>query len=265
MSTDGIMAVGMTVLMISGAFDLSIGSTFGLSGALTLGLAPSVGLGGAIVIALTCGAAVGAVNGFFVTKAGINSLIVTLGTMSAIAGVVLIYSNGQSIQGATSSLTHFANGRTFLPNDAWVMVGLAGLVTFVLTKTTIGRYVYAVGGNSEAAELAGIRADRYRIVAFVAMGFVAAMAGVLSAGQLSSVDPTAGSGLELDVIAAVIIGGTSLFGGTGAVWRSLVGVALLTSLTDGFNLLNVNTYYQPVVEGVVIVLSVSLYTRRQRR
>jgi ribose transport system permease protein len=265
MAITGVMAVGMTVLMISGSFDLSVGSTLGLTAALSVGLAPHLTLVGSIAFALVVGMAIGLANGLVVTKAGINSLIVTLGMLSLVRGIVLIYSNGQSVNSTSGHLTHFANSSTFLPNDGWVMIVIAVAGTFVLGKTVIGRYVTAVGGNPEAARIAGLRVDRYRIGAFVVMGALAGVAGVLYAGRFGSVDPNAGDGMELDVIAAVIIGGTSLLGGIGSIWKSIVGVALLTVLTNGFNILNVNPYYQYVVKGLVIILAVALYTRRSRR
>ena len=134
-----------------------------------------------------------------------------------------------------------------------------------MNRSTIGRYITAAGGNPDAAEIAGVRVDLYRIGAFVAMGGLAALGGIMYAGEFQAVDPTAGSGLELTVIASVIIGGTSLFGGVGSIWKSLVGVALLTVLTDAFDLLNVNPYYQYVAQGLVIILAVALYTRRSTR
>lgn len=265
MALTGIMAVGMTVLMISGAFDLSVGSTLGLAAAFTAGLAPHLTTPGAIGVALATGLVIGLVNGLVVTKAGINAMIVTLGMLSLIQGVTLIYTNGQEITTPSHALFRFANGTTLIPNIAWVMIAVALAAAFMLHRTTTGRYITAVGGNSEAAELAGLHVDRYRIGAFVAMGGLAALAGVLYAAQFGAVDPSVGNGMELNVIAAVIIGGTSLLGGIGAVWKSMVGVALLTMLTDGFNLLNVNAYWQYVVQGLVIICAVAVYTRRSRR
>jgi ribose transport system permease protein len=265
MAITGVMAVGMTILMISGSFDLSVGSTLGLAAAFSVGLAPHMSVAGAVALAIVAGLAIGLVNGLVVTKAGINSLIVTLGMLSLVRGIVLIYCNGQSLLSSSDGMTSFANSRTWLPNDTWLLIALSALGTFVLARTTIGRYVTAVGGNPTAAEMAGIRVDRYRLGAFVVMGGLAAVAGVLYGARFGAVDPNAGSGMELDVIAAVIIGGTSLLGGIGSIWKSLVGVMLLTVLTNGFNLLNVSPYYQYVVKGLVIILAVALYTRRSRR
>lgn len=261
----GIVAVGMTLLMITGAFDLSVGSMVGLSAAITLGLTPSIGLLPAVAAGVASAALVGLVNGLVVTKAGINSLIVTLGTLSAVRGLVLLYTDGRSIPGSGGALLEFANGRVLLPNSFWVLAVVAVAVSLLLVGTVAGRHFYAVGGNARASELAGIPVDRYRVVAFVVTGLLAGVAGVIYGGRLNSVDPNAGAGLELDVIAAVIIGGTSLFGGAGAVWKTIVGVLLLAVLTNGFNLLNVNTYFQYVVKGLVIVLSVLIYTRRAGR
>lgn len=264
MSILSILAVGTTLLLITGNFDLSIGSVLGLGGAVALGLG-SHGAVTSIAVAVAVGLAVGLVNGLIVVKAGINSLIVTLGTMSLVRGIVLIYTDGSSLQGTSPGLERFANGTTLLPNMAWVMIGVALLMGGMLTQSRAGRYFQASGGNPEAAELAGIRADRYKIIAFVVMGGLAAVAGILYGGQVNSIDPTAGTGYELQAIAAVIIGGTSLAGGVGYVWKSLVGAALLTTLNNGFNLLDISSYYQGVIQGGVIILSVAVYTRRARR
>jgi ribose transport system permease protein len=267
MAIAGVMAVGMTVLMISGSFDLSIGSTLGLSGAICIGLSDKLTVAGSIGLALAAGLTIGLINGLIVTKAGINALIVTLGMMSLVRGIVLIDSNGVSISAGPSAtrLTTFANSIAVLPANAWILVVIAVVGAFLMARSTIGRYITAVGGNASAAEIAGVRVDAYRIGAFVVMGGLAALAGVMYGGEYQSVDPSAGTGMELNVIAAVIIGGTSLFGGVGAIWKSVAGVALLTVLTDGFNLLNVNPYYQYVAQGLVIILAVALYTRRSRR
>lgn len=263
----GLLAVGMTLLLITGSFDLSIGSTLSLTGALTMGLSTTMGFPLAVLIAVAVGIAAGLVNGLIVVKAGINSLIVTLGSMSLIQGIVLIYSKGQTVVGGprTDGLQSFANGRHWLPNNTWLALIALVVMTFVLTRTTTGRYMQASGGNPDAAELAGINVDRHKIVAFVIMGALSAVGGILYAGRLGSIDPTAGRGVEFDVIAAVIIGGTSLLGGSGAIWRSLVGVFLLTVLGNGFNLLDIDPYYQYVVKGLVVILSVAIYTRRVRR
>lgn len=265
MSILGILAVGTTLLLITGSFDLSIGSTLGLAGALTLGLGHFLPIGASIAIALVAGLIIGLLNGFIVVKAGINSLIVTLGMMSLVRGVVLVYANGSSISGTHPKFNALVNGTNLIPNLAWALAVVAVLMAVLITQTRPGRYFQATGGNPEAAELSGISVDRYRILAFAIMGLLAAFAGVLYAGRVNSVDPTAGTGLELQAIAAVIIGGTSLAGGSGSVWKSIVGTALLTVLNNGFNLLNIGSYWQSVIQGAVIILSVALYTRRKRR
>ncbi|MCE4026259.1 ABC transporter permease [Microbacterium sp. Au-Mic1] len=265
MSILGILAVGTTLLLITGSFDLSIGSTLGLAGALTLGLSAHMPLMASIGIALAAGLLVGLVNGFIVVKAGINSLIVTLGTMSLVRGLVLIYTNGTSIQGDNIGFQSFVNTTSLIPNIAWGLLIVAAIMATMLTQTRTGRYFTAAGGNAEAAEVSGINVDAYKIAAFAVMGLLAGFAGVLYAGRVNSVDPTAGTGFELQAIAAVIIGGTSLAGGSGSVWKSIVGAALLTTLNNGFNLLNIGSYYQGVIQGAVIILSVAVYTRRTRR
>ncbi|MED7950055.1 ABC transporter permease [Streptomyces sp. BE303] len=262
MSILSVLAVGMTLLLVTGNFDLSVGSTMGLTAAISLGLSLTTQTWIVVVASLAIGLTIGLVNGLIVVKAGINSLIVTLGMMSLVRGLTLIYTNGSSIQGEGTGFLAVVNGTTVIPNLTWVMIFIAVAMSVMLTRTRSGRYFTAIGSNADAARIAGIQVDRYKIAAFMTMGLLASTAGILLAARVNSVDPLAGSGFELQCIAAVVIGGTSLSGGQGSIGNSVVGAAILTSLNNGFNLLNVGSYYQGVLQGAVIILSVALYTRK---
>lgn len=311
-----IMGVAMTVVLITGAFDLSVASVAALAGAVFLILAPDMGFWPAMAAALSTGAVIGFVNGAIVQFAGINAFIVTLGALTAVRGLVLVMTNGRAVMveqpALLSAMTAFETGRVRLalplavlgalalaaaawrlrrpaqaasgpaapaaggvlllgaawlarggfsvPNPVVYMALFTGAVWFVLSATTIGRRIYAVGGNAEAARLAGIDVAGYRIGAFVLSGLAAAFAGTLFACRLGALNPTALQGTELTVIAAAILGGTSLFGGAGSVVKTVAGALLLFALTNGFNVLNLGANYQGLIEGVVLVAAAAIYT-----
>jgi len=317
----GILAIFMTVVLISGNFDLSVASTAALAGTVALKLIDGHGTFVAVVAAIACGALVGVVNALLVQKVGVNAFIVTLGTLTAVRGVVQAILNGQSITAQNTSLLTFSTGRWTMPvvlalligvvlvaggvflalrsdasrtklvatsplwgagllvllvaglrpnllNEAipvWILLVLAVLTSLVLRFTVVGRSLYAVGGNAEAARLSGINVDRYKMGAFVINGTVAAVVGVLYAGRFNSVDPTVLTGGELTVIAAAVLGGTSLFGGSGVVVKSVIGTLILFTLSNGFNVLNIGSNYQNVVQGTVLVAAASLYTATSER
>ncbi|WP_422771092.1 ABC transporter permease [Plantactinospora sp. WMMC1484] len=312
----GILAVFMTVVLITGNFDLSVASTAALSGTVALTLVDEHGAFVALVAALLSGAAVGTLNGVLVQKVGVNAFIVTLGTLTAVRGIVQAILEGQSITATNTVFLDFGTARATLPRPVavaagaallvagvaialrrregrfapgahlalglagvavlalataaprlltqtapvWLLLVLAVLTSLVLRYTVVGRNLYAVGGNAEAARLSGIDVDRYRMGAFVLNGVVAGGVGVLYAGRFNSVDPTVLTGAELTVIAAAILGGTSLFGGSGYVAKSVVGALVLFTLSNGFNVLNIGANYQNVVQGGVLIAAASLYT-----
>lgn len=313
----GIMGVAMTVVLITGAFDLSVGSVAALSAAVLVGLAGSIGFVPAAIAALCTAAAIGLINGAIVQFVGINAFIVTLGTLTAVRGLVLILTDGRSLMVANPTvLAHMLAFESTRVPIFWaslviaigiVFVGIrqrrlatiaagaviAGLAVAagsalavaipviylaaftlvmwaVLRFTVIGRRLYAVGGNAEAARLSGINVHAYKLGAFVLSGIAAGFAGVLFGCRLGALNPTALQGTELTVIAAAILGGTSLFGGAGSVVKTVVGALLLFTLTNGFNILNLGANYQGLIEGVVVVAAAAIYTvggerRRARR
>jgi D-xylose transport system permease protein len=265
-----IMGVAMTVVLITGNFDLSVASVAALAAAVHISVVDSVGFGPALAAALGVSAVIGLLNGAMVQFLGINAFIVTLGTLTAVRGLVLIVTNGRSLMvqepGSLATMTAFESGRAGpLPYPVLYMVTFTLLVWFVLTFTTVGRRVYAVGGNPEAARLSGVNVHAYKLGAFVLSSLAAGFAGVLFGCRFGAINPTALQGEELTVIAAAILGGTSLFGGAGSVIKTVAGALLLFTLTNGFNILNLGANYQGVIEGTVLVLAAGIYTVGGRR
>jgi D-xylose transport system permease protein len=266
----GIMAVAMTVVLITGNFDLSVASVAALAAAVHISVVDSAGFWPALVAALAVAACVGLLNGVMVQLVGINAFIVTLGTLTAVRGLVLVVTDGRSLMVqnpiSLADMTAFESGHMgSLPYPVLYMGVFTLIVWIVLRFTVIGRRAYAVGGNAEAARLSGIDVAWYKMGAFVLSSLAAGFAGVLFACRFGAINPTALQGDELTVITAAILGGTSLFGGTGSVVKTLAGALLLFTLTNGFNILNLGANYQGVVEGTALVLAAAIYTLGGRR
>jgi D-xylose transport system permease protein len=315
-----IMAVAMTVVLISGNFDLSVASVAALTAVILIGNADAIGFLPAAALAMIIAMGIGLINGVIVQFVGINAFIVTLGTMTAVRGLVLIYTDGRSLSASNpevvAAMRAFEGGR----HDVFWYVLIAGMVLlalgivnlirthsagkpmrpsalgmaivgaaflflawasggelilrnpviylaiftagvwFTLSYTMVGRRLYAAGGNSEAARLSGINVMRYKLMAFVFCSGAAGFAGILFASRLRSINPAGLQGAELTVIAAAILGGTSLFGGAGSVIKTLAGALLLYSLTNGFNMLNLGANWQGLIEGIVVVVAAAIYT-----
>ena len=322
---DAILAVFMTIVLISGNFDLSVASVAALAAALALKTIDSIGTAPAVLLALAVGAVIGTINAVLVQKIGVNAFIVTLGGMTAVRGVVLIALDGQSVTAQSRSLVTLDNtllrvpgpvalvagvlllalaalrlrrstGATAPPLDGfflalvaaavltvavpiaapamltqplpvWLMLWVTAGVSVALRFLVPGRNLYAVGSNAEAARLSGIKVDRYKMVPFVLTGLASAGVGLLYAGRFNSVDPNGLTGTELTVIAAAILGGTSLFGGAGYVGKSVLGTVVLFTLSNGFNVINLGANYQYLVQGAVLVAASAVYTiaARSRR
>ena len=261
----GIMAVAMTVVLITGNFDLSVASVAALAAAVHISLVDSTGFVPALAAALGVAALVGLLNGVMVQFVGINAFIVTLGTLTAVRGLVLIVTNGRSLMvqdpHSLAVMTAFESGRlASIPYPVFYMVAFTLVVWFVLGFTVLGRRIYAVGGNAEAARLSGINVPAYKLGAFVLSSLAAGFAGVLFGCRFGAINPTALQGDELTVIAAAILGGTSLFGGAGSVIKTLAGALLLFTLTNGFNILDLGANYQGLIEGSVLVVAAAIYT-----
>ena len=265
-SVVGLLAIGMTFLLATGQFDLSVGAQAGFTGVVILLLIPKVGLIPALLAPFFVALLIGGFTGAMVTKVGINSLVTTLATLSILKGALLVSTDGRIIQGQTLALRWFADGQIGpLPISVVVFLGAGILGEFVLNATRYGRHLSAVGGNKEAALLAGLRVDRLIISDFILMSFFAALAGIILLGRVYSANPLGGLGLEFIAITAAVLGGTSIFGGEGSVWKTVVAVLLLQVLGNGFNILNVSAYYQNLIQGVIMIAAVTLYTYRRRK
>jgi ribose/xylose/arabinose/galactoside ABC-type transport system permease subunit len=265
-----IMGVAMTVVLITGNFDLSVASVAALAAAVQITVVNVAGFWPSLGAALAVSAAVGLLNGVMVQLVGINAFIVTLGTLTAVRGLVLVVTDGRSLMvqdpASLAAMTHFESGRLgLLPYPVLYMGGFTLMVWAVLRFTVLGRRLYAVGGNAEAARLSGINVMAYKMGAFVLSSTAAGFAGVLFGSRFGAINPTALQGDELTVIAAAILGGTSLFGGAGSVVKTLAGALLLFTLTNGFNILNLGANYQGVIEGTALVAAAAIYTVGGRR
>lgn len=267
-SVYGIIAVGMTFVIVAGEIDLSVGSVMALSGCLSARLAVETGwpLVPSICTGLLAGAGVGAFNGWLTVALGIPSFIITLGTMSVIRGITYVITEAMPIGGLPEGYQWLGSGTLFgVTVPVLVMAGVAIVGGITLAQTTFGRNIYAAGGNLEAARLAGVPTGMTRIAAFTLTGVLAGLAGILTAGWVQVAQPVAGEGYELDVIAAVIIGGASFSGGSGTVLGTMLGATLMGVLRNGLILLGVTVYWQKVAIGGVIVLAVVLDRLRRRR
>ncbi|WGW12210.1 ABC transporter permease [Saxibacter everestensis] len=263
----GVFAIGMTFVILTAGIDVSVGAIAALTSVLSMGAVVRMGLPWELGIAagLLIGALCGAVNGVMVTVLGISPLIATLATLSAGAGVAFAYSDGGNITPVPDLLVTVVNAKIAgIPILIPAVLLLAVLVHFVLTRTVFGRSVYAVGGNPEAALLAGIRVQRVRLSCYVICGLTAALAGLMLTGRLASGSPRAGEGIELTVIAAVVIGGTSLFGGQGNIRGTLLGVLLISMVTNAVNLLGIPSSWDKIVQGLVIFLAAALDVYRHK-
>jgi ribose transport system permease protein len=262
----GVASLGMTFLLITGAFDLSVGAIIGITGAFSVGLQDFLGVWPAIIVALLAGVIIGLVNGLIVAKLHVNAFVTTLGTLSIVRGILLIYNQGKTIFSHDETFAVIGSGYVGpVPIPVVIFIVLIIIFAFVLSRTRLGRYVYAVGGNEEASAHSGINVDFYKITSFILVGFTAAVSGVILASRLQSVAPTAGTGYELQIIAAVVIGGTSISGGEGSIWRTVAGVIVLTVISNGLNLLNVSEYVQLVIRGVIIIAAVAFDIYSSRR
>ena len=257
-AVDGMLVLGMTYLMINGYFDLSVGTVMGFSAALTIGMQP-FGLPVAIIVALGAGALIGLINGFFVAKAKINAFIVTLGSFIGVRGLIYIYTSEDALIGEIMGFGMFGASTVIgrLPTLFVIMIICMAIAEFGLRKTPHGRYTYAIGGNMEAAHNAGIPVDRTIMLNFIICGFFAAAGGVLLAARLNAATPGLGwPDKNLMTIATVVLGGTSLTGGSGSMTRTLGGLFTIGMLYNILNLLNVQSYYNTLIMGIVLILVV---------
>lgn len=253
------LAVGMTFVIMGAGIDLSVGSVLAFSGAVGAGVMQNGGIFFGILAGLALGTALGAFNGIVITKLKIPAFIATLAMMAIARGGTLVYTDGRPITGLPSSFAFL--GRGYIGNVPFpiiLMLIIFILAYIVLKLTRFGRYVYATGGNINAARASGIKVDNVIISTFAISGFLSGLTGMVLASRLNSAQPTAGMGYELDAIAAVVLGGTNLFGGEGELWGTLVGAFIMGILNNGLNMLNVSSFYQQVVKGIVILIAVTV-------
>lgn len=261
-SVNAIIAVGMTLVILTAGIDLSVGSVMALCGAFAASLiAMEVSVFIAVPTALLAGAALGAISGVIIAKGKVQAFIATLVTMTLLRGVTMVYTDGRPIStGFTDTADTFAwfgTGYALgIPVPVWIMVIVFSAAWYVLNHTRFGRYVYALGGNESATRLSGINVDRVKIGVYAICGLLAALAGLIVTSRLSSAQPTAGMAYELDAIAAVVLGGTSLAGGRGRIMGTLIGALIIGFLNNALNLLDVSSYYQMIAKAVVILLAV---------
>ena len=264
-----VIVIGMTYVIICGGFDLSAGSVVALSGCVAAMVMLEVGILLGVAAGIGVGALVGLVNGVVVTRLDVNPFIATLGTMVLVRGVVFLVTGGHPVvgeEGLPETFNDFATERLFgIHYLIWLPIVLVVVFSWVLHRTAYGVRIFATGGNAEAAYLSGIHVKRVRASAYVWCGALAGTGGVMLASRLQSGQPTAGAFYELTAIAAVVLGGASLFGGEGKLYKSVIGVFIMIVLANALNLANVHSYWQEVAVGLVIVAAAAADRWRHRR
>ena len=256
-----LVAIGMTFTIITGGIDLSVGSVAALCGALAAGFAAKLHLGTypGILLALISGGVLGAISGLMIVRGGIPPFVATLAMMAIARGLTLVYTEGRPIAGLDAQFTFWGTGDIGgIPTPVIVVVVIALIAHLVLSQTTLGLHLYAVGGGEETARLAGVSSRRVKFSAYVISAVLAALAGVLLTARLWSAQPNAGTGLELDAIAAAVLGGASLAGGVGGIGGAVAGALIIGVLSNGLNLLEVPSYNQQVIKGLVFIFAVLL-------
>lgn len=263
-SINGILAVGMTFVVLTGGIDLSVGSILGFSGAVAAGLLVSgVNIVLVIIAAILIGILAGLFNGLIITKGKVQPFIATLATMIILRGFTMVYTSGRPIAVPRDEVSPFfrwiGTGEVFgIPVPVFILVFVYIIFHFVLTSTKLGRYTYAIGGNEEATRLSGVNTDKVKMTIYAISGALAALVGLIVISRLSSAQPTAGDGYEMDAIAAAVLGGTSLAGGEGSLIGTIIGALIIGVLNNALNLMDVQTYYQMIAKGVVILIAVLL-------
>ncbi len=265
-SVIGIIAIGQTVVIITGGIDLSVGSIVAFSG-VTAGLLVERGLPlvPALILGVFIGAAVGIVNGGLISKANLPPFIATLGMMMVLRGLTLALTNGMPISSFDDSFVYLSGGSVFgIPNPVIYFISLGLIFNFILRRTVLGKDIYAIGSNEEAARLSGVNIVKVKLMVYGFCGFLSGISGIILASRLISAQPTEGAGYELDAVAAVVIGGASLSGGKGNIIGTIIGAFIMSTLRNGLNMMNVSGFWQQFVVGVVLLLAVYLDQKRKR-
>lgn len=267
-SINAVIAAGMTFVILTGGIDLSVGSILAFSGAIAASmLASGSSVITATIVAVVIGALSGFANGIIISKGKLQPFIATLATMTILRGLTLVFTDGKPIAIGTSnhaiSFGKIGGGQIAgIPTPAIIMILVFGICFYILTQTKMGRYVYALGGNEEATKLSGLNTDKIKTYVYTISGILAAIGGVIVTARLYSAQPNAGSGYELDAIAAVVLGGTSLSGGQGTIIGTIIGALIIGVLNNALNILDVSSYYQMIAKGIVILIAVLLDRRK---
>ena len=268
-SINAVIATGMTFAILIGGIDLSVGSVLAICGAIAATLI-ATGMDTILVVLITLmlGLGIGLVNGLLITKGRLQPFIATLGTMTLLRGLTLVYTQGKPIStsGAASSASFSKIGTGYflnIPIPVFIMIFVFIIAYYILRHLRMGRYIYALGSNEEATMYSGIKTEGVKMFVYGSAGLLAALGGIIITSRLGSAQPTAGSGYELDAIAAVVLGGTSMAGGVGTIFGTAIGALIIGLLNNALNLLQVPSYFQDVAKGVVILIAV-LLDRKQK-
>ncbi len=265
-ATIGLLTIGETICIIAGVFDLSVGAMVSVTAVVAAKLAISISPTAGLIAGVLSGVGLGVVNGVVIHYTRINSFIGTLATSIVYAGAATVITGGNIVTVDAPSFGAIGQSSVLgITDPGWIFLIFTVLAAVLMARTTFGRYVYAVGGNAEASRLSGIRVGAIRGTCFAISGFAAGLGGVILASRTQSAQDDLGTGLELTAIAAAVVGGTSIFGGDGAVWRGFLGVMLLAIIGNGFDLLNVSTTYQQMVYGLLILVAVAADQLLRRR
>ena len=258
MAVTGIAAIGTAILVITGNIDLSIGSAFALTAILAADFSSEIPVPLAFLCAICIGGVVGLFNGILCWKVPLSPIVITLGSLALFRGVVLVWTHGAPVTDTSSDFTQFGRSELFgIPTPILVLLGLGALASLILGFTTIGRHCYAVGGNKQAAQAAGVNVRRVTIGAFIVGGLLVGVAGILAASRFDTPDPTYGTSFELEVITGVLLGGVSFAGGEGSIFGALLGVLSLSLIDAGLVSIGVDPFYSDVVQGSLLIAAVS--------
>lgn len=260
------IALAMTLVIITGGIDLSVGSTVAFSGTICVGLIINLGLSipVAIAICLALGLAIGAFNGVIITKFKLPPFIVTLGTMNIVRGAAYIYTGGSSMRIRNDAFNNIGTYRIFgiIPIPIVYMVILIIIFSILLSKIKFGTYVYAIGGNREATRFSGINIEKTELIVYILSGIMAAFAGIVLAAKMYSAQPSVGQGYEMDAIAASVLGGVSMSGGVGNISGTVIGAVVIGIVSNGLNLLGISSFWQLVVMGIIILIAVIIDSQK---
>lgn len=254
-----LVAIGMTFTIITGGIDLSVGSTAALAGAIAAGIGVQLGTYPGLLAGIATGLGIGALNGALIVWGRLPPFVATLASMATVRGLTLVYTQGRPIAGLDQAFTFWGSESWIgVPMPVWILLITAAIAHLILRQTRLGLHLYAIGGGEETARLAGVNVGRIKFSAYLISGFCAALSGIILTARLWSAQPNTGIGLELDAIAAAVLGGSSLAGGVGGIPGTIGGSFIIGMLANGLNLLGVPSYHQQVIKGAIFVIAVVL-------